>query len=60
MRRGEESKMLSELLDVQDELSDRELQFVESVGDQLDRSGKLTQKQMNKLVDIYEKRVLRY
>lgn len=60
MRKGEEARMLSELLDVQDELSNWEVSFVESIGDTLDRSGKLTPKQLDKLVDIYEKRVLRY
>ena len=60
MRHGEESRLLSDLVDIEDELSDWERQFVESVSDTLDRFGRLSQRQRDKLIEIHEKRVLGY
>lgn len=60
MRQGEERRMLDELIDIQEKLSEWESSFLESIADQLDRFGRLTQKQKDKLIAIYEQRVLGY
>ena len=44
------------LLDLEDSLSEWELSFVESVAEQYKEKGTLTQKQISKLNEIYDKK----
>lgn len=60
MRTGEESRVLSEVQDAYDDLSEWEQSFVESIDDQLSRGQSLTEKQRAKLMAIYEEKVLGY
>lgn len=59
MRKGEERTMLDALANSPD-LSDWESGFVESLSDQLHNGRELTIKQLEKLVQVYERRVLHY
>lgn len=60
MRRNEEARLLSELADVADKLNDWESQFVESLSNQLDNGRTLSERQRDKLIEVYERRVLGY
>lgn len=60
MRAGEESRILASVQDAYDDLSGWEQSFVESIADQLANGRKLTEKQRDKLVAIYEEKVLGY
>jgi hypothetical protein len=60
MRKDEEGRLLSELVDIADRLGQWEQEFVESISDQLDRTGRLTDRQREKLIEVHERRVLGY
>lgn len=60
MRKGEEKSMIEDLSTKSDDLSQWEQEFLESIERQLDNGGKLSDRQMGKLIDMYEKKVLGY
>lgn len=63
MRRGEEQRMLTELLALAEHtrrLSTWEMDFVDSIHSQLESGRNLTDKQRDKIFSIYNERVLDY
>lgn len=51
----EAQDLVMEIWDEMPELSDWEIEFLESIGDQLDREEGLSQKQMDKLMQIHKR-----
>lgn len=60
MRKGEERCMLEDLSEGLSKLSNWESEFLCSLAEQLDLGNQLTAKQLAKLTEIHERRVLGY